>query len=73
MLACFGCSIREVHNCQEYMCIICTACTLSGMTYSHFASILNISKPLRLPLYFRFSKRLRLACTVLWYSSFVSY
>ena len=25
MLACFGCSIREAHNYQEYVCIICKA------------------------------------------------
>ena len=53
------------HNYQEYMRIICTACTLSGMVYSRFASILISCWGCL--LYFIFSKPLRLACTVLWY------
>ena len=49
MPACFGCSIRETHNHQKHVGMICTARTLSGMVYSRFVCMLKVPKPLRLP------------------------
>ena len=42
MLVCFGCSIREAHNHQEYPWVMCTSCTLVAQ---YTVALLEFSKP----------------------------